>query len=129
MLGKPIFLQHNLWLNVDVTHGIHTFKNRWRTLRVSRDEQHVLLRTNIAPLLELSTKFWETREKKESGITQFKRRQSTRQFHPKKFIQVSSKANKNQHSFIAHKIRDWNSLPKRKSKSVEAFKMAVMCHL
>ena len=30
-------------------------------------------------------------EKKESGITQFKRRQSTRQFHPKEFIQVCSK--------------------------------------
>ena len=45
----------------------------------------------------------------------FKRRQSTRQFHPKKFIQVSSKTTKYQHSFIARKIRDWNSLPKRKS--------------
>ena len=75
---------------MDVTHGTPSFKNRWRTLRVSRDERHALLKTNIAPLLELSRKFWETREKKESGITQFKRRQSTRQFHPKEFIQVCS---------------------------------------
>ena len=78
-------------LKVDVTHGIHTFKNRWRTLRVSKDELHALLKMNIAPLLELSRKFWETWEKKESGITQVIRRQSTTQFHPKKFIQVCSK--------------------------------------
>ena len=41
----------------------------------------------------------------------FTRRQGNRQFHPKKVIQVGAKTNKYQHSFIARKIRDWNSLP------------------
>ena len=44
----------------------------------------------------------------------FKRRQGTRQFHPKKFIQVKLRnqlRNQYQHGFIACKIRDWNSLP------------------
>ena len=41
----------------------------------------------------------------------FTRREGNRQFHPKKVIQVGAKTNKYQHSFIARKIRDWNSLP------------------
>ena len=51
--------------------------------------------------------------------------------HPKKFIQVGTKTNKYQHSFIARTIRDWNSLPNSliEKQSVEAFKKAVMCHL
>ena len=61
----------------------------------------------------------------------FKRRQGTRQFHLKKFIQVGAKTNKYQHSFIARTIRDWNSLPSSviEKQSVEAFKKAVMCYL
>jgi len=35
----------------------------------------------------------------------------TRQFHPKKFIEVGAKTNKYQHSFIVRTIRKWNSLP------------------
>ena len=102
---------------MDVTHGTHTFKNRWRILRVSRDEQHALLKTNIAPHLELSRKLWETQEKKESGITQFKRRQSTRQFHPKKFTQVSSKTNKYQHSLSHIKLETGTLYQKEKAVS------------
>ena len=40
-----------------------------------------------------------------------KRRQGTRQFHPKKFVQVSAKTNKHQHSCIARTIKEWSSLP------------------
>ena len=45
-----------------------------------------------------------------SYITQKKRR-GTRQFHPKKLIEVGAKINKYKHSFLAQSIRDWNSLP------------------
>ena len=60
----------------------------------------------------------------------FKRRQSTGQFQPKKFIQVGAKTQK-QHSFIALTIRDWNSLPNTviEKQSVEVFIKAVMCDL
>ena len=57
-----------------------------------------------------------------------KRRQGTKQFHPTKFIQVSAKTNKYQHSFIARTIRDWNSLPNSviKKHSEETFKKTAM---
>ena len=60
----------------------------------------------------------------------FKRRQSTGQFQPKKFIQVGAKTQK-QHSFIAFTIRDWNSLPNTviEKQSVEVFIKAVKCDL
>ena len=98
-----------------------------------RDERYVLLKMNVAPLLELSRKFWmiwngHSRRKVTrltmmfkmiSGLRAiqpgryilFKRRRGTGQFHPEKFIQVSAKTNKCQHSFIARTIRDWNCLP------------------
>ena len=61
----------------------------------------------------------------------FKRRQGTRQFHLKNFIQVGAKTNKYQHSFIARTIRGWNSLPSSviEKQSVEAFRKAVVCYL
>ena len=125
-------------------------------LRVCRDEWHVLLQMNIAPLSGTVTKIlndlkWLTIEKRRkvvrfktmfkvvSGLSAtqfppyilFKRRQGTRQSHLKKFIQVDAKTNKYQHSFIARTIRDWNSLPSSviEKQSVEAFKKTVMCHL
>ena len=56
-----------------------------------------------------------------------KKRQGTRQFHPKKFIE----ANKYKHSFLAQTIRDWNSLPNHilEEQSIEVFKRAVMHHV
>ena len=52
-----LWLDHSL--NMDVSHGTRIFKSRYMTLRVCRDERHVLLkRINIASLLELSEKFW-----------------------------------------------------------------------
>ena len=65
-----------------------------------------------------------------SYITQ-KKRQGTRQFHPKKFIEVGARTNKYKHSFLAQTIRDWNSLPNHviEEPSVEAFKKAVMYHI
>ena len=52
-----------------------------------------------------------------------KKRQGTRQFHPKKFIEVGAKTNKYKHSFLAQTIRDWNLLPNHiiEEQSVEAF--------
>ena len=98
-----------------------------------RDERHVLLKMNVAPLLELSRKFWMIwnghSRRKVTRLTMmfkmisglwaiqprryilFKRRRGTGQFHSEKFIQVSAKTNKCQHSFIARTIRDWYSLP------------------
>ena len=60
-----------------------------------------------------------------------KKRQGTRQFHPKKFIEVGARTNKYKHSFLAQTIRDWNSLPNHviEEPSVEAFKKAVMYHI
>ena len=59
------------------------------------------------------------------------KRQGTRQFHPKKFIEVGVKTNKYKHSFLAHTIGDWNSPPNHviEEPSVEAFKKAVMYHI
>ena len=102
---------------MDVVHGTSTFKNRYRTLRVCRDERHVLLQMNIAPLRNChDNSEWfamaNTWEKKETGTTHmfklvsslsaiqcphyilYKKRQGIRQFHSKTFIQVGAKKNK-----------------------------------
>ena len=56
-------------------------------------------------------------------------RQGTRQYHPKKFVEVGARTNRYKHSFLARKIRDWNSLLNKiiNEKTGEAFKKAVMC--
>ena len=110
---------------------MHIQKLRLRTLKVYREERHVLLKINKAPLLGLNGLKWPPLEKRRkvsrltmifkvvsgqsvvqipSYITQ-KKQQSTRQSLPKKFIEVGAKINKYKHSFLAQTIRDLNSLP------------------
>ena len=64
--------------------------------------------------------------------TLFKRRQGTRRFHPKKFIQVGSNTNKYQSVLL--QIQSQTGTPYQmvsylKSSQSEAFKKAHMCHL
>ena len=141
---------------MDVVPGTHTFKNKLKTLKAYRKERHVLSKneysttpgtvTNLLNVLK-----WPPLQKRRkvarltmmfkvvsgqsavqipSYITQ-KKRQGTRQFHPKKFIEVGARTNKYKHSFLAQTIRDWNSLPNHviEEPSVEAFKKAVMYHI
>ena len=62
----------------------------------------------------------------------FKRRQGTRQFHPKKLIQVG--ANTNKYQSVLLQIQSQTGTPYQmvsylKSSQSEAFKKAHMCHL
>ena len=62
----------------------------------------------------------------------FKRRQGTRRFHPKKFIQVG--ANTNKYQSVLLQIQSQTGTPYQmvsylKSSQSEAFKKAHMCHL
>ena len=62
----------------------------------------------------------------------FKRRQGTRPFHPKKFIQVG--ANTNKYQSVLLQIQSQTGTPYQmvsylKSSQSEAFKKAHMCHL
>ena len=122
---------------MDVVPGTHTFKNKLKTLKAYRKERHVLSKMNIVPTPGTVTNLlnvlkWPPLQKRRkvarltmmfkvvsgqsavqipSYITQ-KKRQGTRQFHPKKFIEVGARTNKYKHSFLAQTIRDCNSLPK-----------------
>ena len=136
---------------MDVVHGTRTFSVESVQRRVARFVTNEYSTTPGTVTKILNDLKWLTLEKRRkvarfttmfkvvSGLSAtqfppyilFKRRQGTRQFHLKKFIQVGAKTNKYQHSFIARTIRDWNSLPSSviEKQSVEAFKQAVVCYL
>ena len=136
---------------MDVVHGTRTFNIESVQRRVARFVTNEYSTTPGTVTKILNDLKWPTLEKKRkvarftimfkvvSGLSTiqfppfilFKRRQGTRQFHLKKFIQVGAKTNKYQHSFIARTIRGWNSLPSSviEKQSVEAFKKAVICYL
>ena len=54
----------------------------------------------------------------------------TRQYHPKKFISISSNSNTYKNSFITRTVTDWNSLPANVigQATVETFKTALKEH-
>ena len=136
---------------MDVVHGTRTFSVDGVQRRVARFVTNEYSTTPGTVTKILNDLKWLTLEKRRkvarfttmfklvSGLTAtqfpsyilFKRRQGTRQFHLKKFIQVGAKTNKYQHSFIARTIRGWNSLPSSviEKQSVEAFRKAVVCYL
>ena len=133
---------------MDVVHGTRTFSIESVQRRVARFVTNEYSTPSGTVMNDLN---WLTPEKRRkearfttmfkvvSGLSAtqfpphilFKRRQGTRQFHLKIFIQVGAKTNKYQHSFIARTIRDWNSLSNSviEKQSVEAFKKAVKCDL
>ena len=129
---------------MDVVHGTRTFSIESVQRRVARfvTNEYSTTPGNVTKILnDLKRLTLEKRRKVArfttmfkvvSGLSAtqfppyilFKRRQGTRQFHLKKFIQVGAKTNKYQHSFIARTITEWSSLPSRiiEKQSVELSK-------
>ena len=87
---------------------------KWPTLEQRRKE------TRLAMMFKIVN---NNIELKLPSHVKYKQRR-TRQYHPKKFIEVGSKSNSYKNSFVARTVKEWNLLPNSiiDSRSVAIFK-------